>query len=377
MELYIQQGAKRLRCGYTTGSCAAAAAKAAAELLLTGQAPKTVAIQTPKGIPLTLDVLDASLAGGRATCAIQKDSGDDPDVTNGIKVYAAVEKRPDGIAIDGGEGVGRVTQPGLDQPVGAAAINSTPRRMIRESLAAVAARQGYTGGFAVTVFVPGGEALAKRTFNPRLGIEGGISIIGTTGIVEPMSNAALVKTIQLELSVQAAAGHKEALLAPGNYGEDFSRDVLGLDVSRQVMCSNFIGDGIDAAVRSGFGRILLVGHIGKLVKLGIGMLNTHSAYGDGRMETLCACAVEAGAEPCVLQAILSSATTDAALAALGQAGMLSQTMDVLGGRINDTLCRHVPENVEIGFVCFTNAPALKGILTKSDNADELMKLWKL
>lgn len=252
LELYVEQGGRRLRCGYTTGACAAAAAKAAAELLLSGCAPQTVSINTPKGVPLTLDVLKPSLAGGRAICAIQKDSGDDPDVTNGVLVYAAVEKRSSRIEIDGGEGVGRVTKPGLNQPVGAAAINAVPRAMIREACCEIAAAHGYAGGFSIVISIPAGVELAKRTFNPRLGIAEGISVIGTTGIVEPMSNAALINTIQLELSVLAAGGQKAALLTPGNYGEDFARDVLGLDMAQQVTCSNFIGEALDAAVRSGF-----------------------------------------------------------------------------------------------------------------------------
>ena len=376
LELYIEQGNKRMRCGYTTGSCAATAAKAAAELLLSGKAPAAVSIDTPKGVPLTLDVLSPTLQEGRAVCAIQKDSGDDPDVTNGLHIYATIEKIPAGIEIDGGEGVGRVTQPGLNQPVGAAAINSTPRAMIRTACCEVAKRHGYKGGFSVVISIPGGRTLAKRTFNPRLGIEGGISVIGTTGIVEPMSDAALIKTIQLELSMWAAAGKRAALLAPGNYGEDFSRTVLGLDTAQQVVCSNFIGEALDAAVRSGFRKILLVGHIGKLVKLGIGMLNTHSACGDGRMETLSACAVAAGADVDTLRAVLACVTTDAALLILSRAGMLGETMAALGSRIDATLRRHVPEGVEVGFVCFTNAPELRGVLMESANAGELMELWK-
>ena len=376
LERYVEKGGKRLRCGYTTGACAAAAAKAAATLLLCGDAPKTVAIDTPKGVPLTLDVLAPKLEEGHARCAVQKDSGDDPDVTNGVLVYATVARCSMGIEIEGGEGVGRVTQPGLDQPVGAAAINTVPRNMIRSACRDVAQKYGYSGGFSVLISIPEGVALAKRTFNPRLGIEGGISVIGTTGIVEPMSNAALVDTIQLELSVRAAAGDKAALLAPGNYGEAFSREVLGLDTTKQVCCSNFIGDALDAAVRSGFVKILLIGHVGKLVKLGIGMLNTHSAYGDGRAETLAACAVSAGAGLSAVKAVLSCISTDAALAALQKEGILAETMAVLGERIGATLSRHVPEGIQVGFVCFTNAPGLCGVLTKSANAEELMELWK-
>ena len=292
---YITRGGRTLRCGYTTGACATGAAMAAARMLLTGETVETVELDTPRGIRLTLEILNPEMGDGFARCAVQKDSGDDPDITNGILVCARAEKIDAGLQIEGGEGVGVVTRPGLDQPVGAAAINSTPRRMIAEAVEAVSAACGYAGGLKITISIPDGAALANKTFNPRIGIVGGLSVIGTTGIVEPMSNAALVDTIRLELSVLSAGGAKVVLLCPGNYGEVFARETLGLNMSRQVSVSNFIGDGIEAAVDYGFERILLVGHIGKLVKLGIGLHNTHSAYGDGRMETLIACALECGA----------------------------------------------------------------------------------
>ena len=373
---YITKNGKSMRCGYTTGSCAAGAAMAATRYLLTGAVPEAVTLDTPKGIRLELEPVDPSAGEGWARCAIQKDSGDDPDITNGILVYATAEKTDVGIFIDGGEGVGRVTKEGLDQPVGAAAINSTPQRMITEAVEAVCAAQGYGGGVKITVSIPDGAALAKKTFNPRIGIVGGISVIGTTGIVEPMSNAALVDTIRLELSVLAAGGVKGVLLCPGNYGEVFARETLGLDMRRQVSVSNFIGDGVEAAVSHGFERILLVGHIGKLVKLGIGLHNTHSAYGDGRMETLIACALACGGDVGLLRDIQNCVTTDAALEAIDQRGLLQPVMATLGARIQATLERWVPVGVEIGFICFTNAEPWKGVLVQSDNANRLSTEWR-
>ena len=373
---YITKGGRTMRCGYTTGSCAAGAAKAAAEMLLTGAPVETVALDTPKGIRLALDILNAEIAPDHASCAVQKDSGDDPDITNGILIYARVERTDSGVRIEGGEGVGVVTKPGLDQPVGAAAINSTPRRMITEAVNEVCLSHGYAGGMRVVISIPDGAALAKKTFNPRIGIVGGISVIGTTGIVEPMSNAALVDTIRLELSVLSAGGAKGVLLCPGNYGETFARETLGLDMRRQVSVSNFIGDGIEAAVSYGFERILLVGHIGKLVKLGIGLHNTHSAYGDGRMETLIACALACGGDLELLKSILKCVTTDAALQFIDEAGLLQPVMDVLGERIQSCLERKVPLGTEIGFICFTNAEPWSGVLMKSPNADRLAEEWK-
>ncbi len=373
---YITKNGKTMRCGYTTGSCAAGAAGAAAEMLLTGRAVERVEMDTPKGIRLSLDIVDIEIGPGYARCAVQKDSGDDPDITNGILIYATAEKTDVGIVIDGGEGVGRVTKPGLDQPVGAAAINSVPRQMIAEQVRAACARCGYDGGMAITVSIPEGAALAKRTFNPRIGIVGGLSVIGTTGIVEPMSNAALVDTIRVELSVLAASGAKDVLLCPGNYGETFAREQLGLSMRRQVSVSNFIGDGVQAAVSAGFERILLVGHIGKLVKLGIGMTNTHSQNGDGRMETLIACALACGADLGLLLNIQQCVSTDAALDALDARGLLCPVMALLGQRIQATLERWVPTRVEIGFICFTNAEPHAGVLVKSANADALAEAWR-
>ena len=374
---YVTKGGKTMRCGYTTGSCAAGAARAATEMLLTGKIVESVELDTPKGIRLTLEIVNPEIGADFARCAVQKDSGDDPDITNGILVYATARKIPSGISIDGGEGVGRVTRPGLDQPVGAAAINSTPRRMIAEQVQTACAECGYSGGIGIIISIPDGRALASRTFNPRIGIEGGISVIGTTGIVEPMSNAALVDTIRVELSVLAASGARGVLLCPGNYGEDFARNVLHMDMSRQVSTSNFIGDAIEAAVSDGFERILLVGHIGKLVKLGIGKSNTHSANGDGRMETLIACALECGGELPLLQKLLRCVTTDAALDALDAAGLLEPTMQTLGRRIQSSLIRRVPTHTEIGFICFTNAEPHQGILCQSENAEKLAAEWTI
>ncbi|HWS29488.1 MAG TPA: cobalt-precorrin-5B (C(1))-methyltransferase CbiD [Clostridia bacterium] len=367
---------KLLRCGYTTGACAAAAAKAAVLMLLTGKPVSSVSIPTPKGVLLALDVLDAMISEASASCAVKKDSGDDPDVTNGVLVYAKVERSAEGVRISGGEGVGRVTKPGLDQPVGEAAINSTPRRMIAVAAEGVCAELGYTGGISVSISVPGGKELAKRTFNPRMGIMDGISVIGTTGIVEPMSNAALIDTVRLELRQLAASGAKAVLLTPGNYGETFAGTKLGLSMKAHVACSNFIGDAIDAAVELGLTQIFLIGHIGKLVKLGVGMTNTHSGNGDGRMETLLACALEAGAKLPLLKGIMACVTTDAALALLNKAGLLKNAMEILGERIDATLKRRVPEGIEIGFLCFTNAEGFGGVLAQSENAEGWIRLWR-
>ena len=370
MEEYIVKDGKKLRLGYTTGSCAAAAAKAAAVMLLTGRRLETVALLTPKGIRLELEVREVETGPGYVSCAIAKDAGDDPDVTGGAFIFARVSRREEpGIVIDGGPGVGRVTKPGLDQPVGAAAINSVPRRMIRENLEEACALADWSGGLEAVISVPEGERLAKKTFNPRLGIAGGISILGTTGIVEPMSDGALVSTIRAELSQRRAAGDRYVLLTPGNYGSEFIRDGLGLDPALAVQTSNFIGDALDLCRELGFSGALLVGHVGKLVKLAGGMLNTHSRWGDCRMEILAAHAGAAGAPPERLGVLLECAACDDALRILREAGVYRETLERVTRRAAFHLSARAGEDLEVGTVLFSK---VYGILGRTENAEALL-----
>lgn len=369
-ETYIYKDRKKLRCGYTTGSCAAAAAKAAAWMLLTGECLEQVTLPTPKGTVLTLSLEAVSVRKDRACAGVRKDGGDDADATDGMLILAEVRKeRLPGVHITGGAGIGRVTRPGLDQPPGSYAINRVPREMIREQVETVTDAQGYAGGLTVTISAPEGEERAARTFNPALGITGGISILGTSGIVEPMSEKALVDTIALELRMQAAAGRTYCAMTPGNFGMRFAADVLGLASAGIVKCSNFIGDALDLAASFHIKGVLLVGHLGKLVKLGAGMMNTHSRYGDGRMEILCACALEAGAETALLRAVTECVTTDAAVSLLRDAGLSDAVMDVLLQRIGRHLDRRVFAGMEVGAVVFSDA---YGLLGKTERADALI-----
>lgn len=386
MDISVLKNGKILRCGITTGTCATAATKAALIRLLAGKELDSVYVMTPAGIGVDVPIEYSSIEDNDifVTCAVKKDAGDDPDITDGILVYATVSRTTSGIEITGGKGVGKVTQKGLDQPVGESAINSVPRKMITEAVNEVATDNGYDGGIKVVISVPDGEMIAQKTFNPRLGIEGGISIIGTSGIVEPMSNKALTDTIKVEqnILVNKEKEYKDTLdmlITPGNYGQAFASKTLGLRLDEHISSSNFIGDTISQAVELGFKRMLLVSHIGKIVKLGIGITNTHSSFGDGRMETLIACALKAGADIQVLNEIEKCVMTDAALAIINDAGILEETMKILGEKINQTLLRQVPEDVEIGFICFTNDESLDlqdGILCQSDNAGELMSIWR-
>ena len=370
MEQYIEKDGKRLRLGYTTGSCAAAAAKAAAWMLLTGSRKEKITLDTPKGIRLELDVKEISLGTDSVSCAIEKDSGDDPDVTKGTLIFAAVSKTDtSGVAIDGGFGIGRVTKRGLDQPVGNAAINSIPRQMIRENVEEVMALTDYHGGISVIISAPEGELLAKKTFNPRLGIVGGISILGTTGIVEPMSEKALVDTIRVELNQRRANGAEFVLLTPGNYGSDFIHNELGLDMKIAVQVSNFIGDALDICKELGFKGALLIGHVGKLVKIAGGMMNTHSKYGDCRMEILAAHAGAAGVLAETVAEILDCVACDDVLRILRETEFYEKTLSRVTDRVASHL-QHRGDEMVTGTLLFSKE---YGILGKSSNADELLR----
>lgn len=374
-EHYIQSGGKRLRCGYTTGTCAALAAAGAARLLLTGQAPSALRLTTPKGLAVEAEPEVCRLEGAAALCAVRKDGGDDADVTSGLAVFAKVERRDTpGVSVDGGEGVGRVTKPGLDQPVGAAAINRVPRRMISEAVQAVCEAAGYDGGLAVTVSVPGGAQAAKRTFNPQLGVEGGVSILGTSGIVEPMSDRALADTVALKLRQAAALGARRVILTPGNYGADFIRaqglNRLGVPV---VKCSNFIGDALDEAGFRGFEDVLLVGHIGKLVKLAGGVMNTHSRWADCRGELFCAHAALAGAGRAVCAELMEAATADACVAILDREGLRQPVLDSLLTAVQRRLDRRAAGAFQAGAVLFSNE---YGPLGRTVGAAAVLERWE-
>ena len=439
MELneYIEKGGQRLRLGYTTGSCAAAAAKAAALMLLTGQRVSQVQLKTPKGLDLILEIEDICFlheqnAGpdtcpDAVSCAVQKDSGDDPDITNHAMIYArAARSDIPGIRIDGGEGVGRVTKPGLDQPVGNAAINSTPRRMIREAVQEVLELQSSgqaessfertvhgdfgTGhwkdreqsipqGIDITISVPQGRELAAKTFNPKLGIEGGISILGTSGIVEPMSDQALLDTIRVEIRVRKEEGLTILPAAPGNYGKNFFLEKYGFSLDTSVTASNFIYDTVKMAADAGFAKMLFVGHIGKLVKVAGGIRNTHSQYGDHRMEILTEIAEnllwkdEKGQKPdkdrtiptesgesvrrkeelaeSLRTALADCVMTDEAVRILKEYGMAEQVLSEMTRRIQAVMQEWAQGKMQVEVVVFSN---VHGELGRTEKALEYMRI---
>ena len=376
-EHYVRSGQKLLRCGYTTGTCAALGAAGAARLLLTGRTPDSVVLRTPKGLVVEVAPLFCRLTAAGAECAIEKDGGDDVDVTTGLAIVATVELRPESpdICIDGGVGVGRVTKPGLDQPVGAAAINHVPRQMITDALRREAASADYHGGFAVILSIPEGESVAKRTFNPHIGVTGGLSILGTSGIVEPMSQQAILDTIQLEMdqAVLRAGSPKRLILAPGNYGLDYLHETYpDFAVIPVVKTSNFIGDTLDMAASAGFEEVLLVGHVGKLVKVAGGIMNTHSHTADCRTELFCTHAALCGAGRDTCAALYDAATTDACLDILDAAGLRAPVLESLLQAIQLHLDRRAADAFRVGAVLFSNQ---HGPLGLTPTAKELLNTW--
>lgn len=307
----VWHNGKALRKGYTTGSCATAAAKVAALMVLRQHVIRQVSIVTPSGVTLCLNVESPHIEGEQAVAAIRKDGGDDVDATHGMLIFARVTLNSSGaIVLSGGDGVGTVTRKGVGLPVGSAAINRTPRQTIE---AAVREVIGPARGAEVHIFAPEGEARAQKTYNARLGILGGISIIGTTGIVTPMSEESWKRSLSLELEIKRAAGLERVVLVPGNHGERFVREQLAIDGDIVVTMSNFVGYMIEEAVRLGFQHIVLVGHPGKLIKIAAGVFHTHSHIADARMETLVAHLALQGAPRALLALISECDTTEAAM----------------------------------------------------------------
>ncbi len=371
---------KELRRGFTTGSCSAAAAKAAVYMLLTGGTLDQISIETPAGIRYHAKIQDVRRSPGSVSCAVLKDGGDDPDVTTGLPVRAQVSaqeidfQEPNletQVFIDGGEGVGRVTLPGLDQPVGNAAINRVPRQMIEQEVRDVTRVLDFHGRIQVIISVPGGQEVAERTFNPRLGIQGGISILGTSGIVEPMSTQAILDTISVELSQRKELGYREVAVTPGNYGQRFMQEAYGYDLDQSVKCSNYIGDTIDRVKELEFQGMLLTGHIGKLIKVSGGMMNTHSREGDGRMEFLAAALIRRGGSGDVARKVLSCKITEEALRMIQEesAELFHRTMEEVMDRIMFYLKKRAGAILPVECILYSSE---FGLLASSKGAMEML-----
>ncbi|PWI32253.1 cobalt-precorrin-5B (C(1))-methyltransferase [Vibrio albus] len=325
---YVWHRGKAYRKGYTTGSCATAAAKVAALMVMRQQLIHQTSIVTPSGVALNLSIENASLNATEAVAAVRKDGGDDVDATHGMLIFARVTVT-DGPAIEiiGGEGVGTVTRKGVGLPVGVAAINKTPRHTIEQE---VREAIGPNKGAVVEIFAPEGCERAQRTYNARLGIEGGISIIGTTGIVTPMSEESWKRSLAIELEQKRAQGHEQVVLVPGNHGERFVRQQLHIEQDIVVTMSNFVGYMLQEANRLGFQRVLLAGHIGKLIKVASGVFHTHSHIADARLETLITHLALLNAPHKLLHQVYQCLTTEEAMELIDQSGYQQVYQNIAG-----------------------------------------------
>lgn len=356
---YVFKNGKKLRCGYTTGSCAVAAAVAAVKMLFERDIYNSIDITTNSGKELMLDIHDIKMTTSFVECSVTKDSGDDPDITNGIKIFAKVrESDSKEIKIIGGKGIGIVTKKGLPVDVGKSAINPGPIENIRSEVSKALPKDK---GVEIQLSIPEGEEIAKKTFNPKLGIVGGISIIGTTGIVEPMSEDALKESLALEFSVLKAQGIQDVIFSPGNYGRNFAT-TLGLMDNYHIKTSNYIGFMLDKAVELKFRRILWVGHIGKMIKVAGGIFNTHSKHADARMEILTAYCIQADIPIHLCKKVLGSITTDEAIEYIKESKDETVFYNI-AHKITEKCHQRVNHEIEVGTIIFSNVHGFLGVCT--------------
>ncbi|HZZ11355.1 MAG TPA: cobalt-precorrin-5B (C(1))-methyltransferase [Paraburkholderia sp.] len=320
-----------LRSGYTTGSCATATSLAAARLLLAGIASEVAEIVLPKGQHVPMPLVFCRRFEDGAEAGTVKDAGDDPDVTHGAIVFARVRLRAQpGVSFHAGPGVGTVTRAGLTLAVGEPAINPVPRKMMTEHLLALGAEHGYSGGFEVTIGVEGGEELALKTMNPRLGIVGGLSILGTTGIVRPFSCSAYIASIHQGIDVARANGYTHLAACTGNASEDAMRARYALPDIALIEMGDFVGAVLKHMKRAPVERLSICGGFGKLSKLAAGHLDLHSRNSSIDLERLALWASEHGADA-ALQAAMRAANTSQQAVALAHASHVP---------LGDIVCQH-------------------------------------
>ena len=404
MEEFVYIDGKKYRRGYTTGSCATAVSKAAVYMLLTNEKIDTVNIDTPKGIYLSIPVVSSEIKKNEDTgeiysiCSVEKDGGDDIDATNGIEIFAKatwvyedeIDKSEknfsfegDGFCVFSGDGVGIITKKGLSVEPGRPAINPVPQKMIAKEVESILKASGENvlndknsldnrkKVIKITIFIPKGEEVANKTFNPRLGIVGGISIIGTSGIVEPMSDEGWKKSLSIELNMKKELGVDKIILVPGNHGESFISDRIG-ENSFVVRTSNFLGYMLMEAKRMGFKKILLAGHIGKFIKLSAGIFNTHSKVADARNEILIANLALMGASTELVRKIDSCLTTEEATDIVYENGF-GEVFDIICEKCKKRAEMHVDNEIEIEVFIFKMD---KTVLGKSKNAEEMLESFR-
>lgn len=383
MEEYVYIDGKKYRRGYTTGSCAAAASKAATYMLVTQRKLESVNIDTPKGIYLTLKPENIEINKEYTICSIKKDGGDDIDATHTMDIFAKAEmidrvNEGEDIYVTGGIGVGTVTKKGLKVEVGKSAINPVPMSMIKTEIHKVLGTDlntyiDKTKTLKITIYAPQGVEIAKKTFNPRLGIVGGISILGTSGIVEPMSDEGWKKSLSLELEMKREQGLDKIILVPGNHGEEFVQNELGLDIKYVVRMSNFVGYMLMEAKRLGYKKLLLAGHIGKFIKVAAGIFHTHSKVADARNEIMISNLALMGAPIEFLRQIDECVTAEGAVEIIDQSEY-TDVYDILCNKCRDRVKQHLgDDSIDVGVYMFRMD---KSYLGKSDNADSIVEVFR-
>lgn len=384
MDEFVYIDGKKYKRGYTTGSTATAASKAAVYMLLTKTKIDSIKIDTPKGIELKLNIENCVIDKYFAQCSVKKDGGDDVDATHNMDIYSKaeiVDKNENGkiVEICGGYGIGTVTKKGLSVDVGKPAINPVPLRMIESEILKVLDELGEDfehseKSIRVTVSAPKGIEVANKTFNPRLGIVGGISIIGTTGIVEPMSDEGWKKSLSIELEMKKEQGMDKVIFVPGNHGETFIEEQYGINSKYVVRTSNFIGYMLKEAQRMGYKKIFMAGHIGKFIKLSAGIFNTHSKVADARNEILISNLALMRAPYELLDKIDQCVTTEEAIDIVNEAN-LSEVFDIIANKCKQRALEYLNDeelNIDVGVVVFSMDKTLLG---KSDNVDEIVEVF--
>ena len=343
-----EQKKRGLRTGYTTGACAAAAAKAAARCLVSRAVQGEIETTLPNGQKVTFPLKRCEIAAARSTCSVIKDAGDDPDCTHGAELVAEVEltSKP-GVVIRGGPGVATVTKPGLGLEVGAPAVNPVPRRNITEMVEEEIRGSAWKGA-VVTVSVPGGEAMATHTTNARLGLLGGISILGTTGIVKPYSTAAYKASVVQAIDVASARGQDELVFTTGGKSEAYAMALLPHLKSEEafIQVGDFIGVGVKHAARRKIGRVHIVGMMGKLSKMADGKMMTHAAGSEVNMKLLADLAAELGASRELYDQILAANTARHVLELSAAAGLTGIT-SLVCKRVAENTARHAGGGLDI------------------------------
>ena len=371
---YVYYNGRKLRKGFTTGTTATAATVAAIRTLLNQEPQETVTVHAANGKIAIFDVEQTDFDEQQASCAIKKDGGDDQDATDGALIFATVKLRDDNeIHLDGGKGVGRVTKEGLANKPGMPAINPTPRRVIK---AAAREELGEKRGINIVISVPEGERIAKLTYNPRLGIVGGISILGTSGVVTPMSESSWKHSISIEMNIHRKRGDNTIVLVPGNYGEDFAKDELGIPNAKIVQMSNFVGYVLHETQRLGFTKVLIVGDLGKMIKVAGGIFSAHSKDADARAEIMVAnLALMGGVPTAFLRKINQCLTTISMIKMIDEAGY-QEVYQMIADKIKlraEKLLAHREPHVEIDVVIFSRE---SGFLAASKPFQEIKGEWQ-